>query len=152
MTIHNDSEFKSALDNLPRTDQRKLAARFAQSVLPLCKDSRVADAVDAGLQHIYNDEELTTFYNAVRGACVESYTECGHLADWENQAGHFVAEAAAACVMPEGILHGANVAWDAAMRARMARTCASIAGGNGTKNSEVEEQYHLLDEYLNLNA
>jgi len=149
MAIHNDNEFKSALDRLPVDEQRKLAAQFAQRVLPLCKDSRVVAAVDAGLQPVSGDDKLTPIYNAVRGVCVESYTECGHMADWANQAGHFVAEAAAACVMPQGALHGANPAWDAAMRARLARTCASIAGGNGTDTSEVESQYHLLDDYLN---
>ncbi len=149
MTIHNDSEFKSALDRLPVAEQRKLAARFAQSVSPLCKDSRVTAAIDAGLQPVVGDDKLMPFYNAVRGVCVESYTECGHVADWTNQAGHFVAEAAAACVMPEVALHGANPAWDAAMRARLARTCASIANGSGTDTSEVENQYHLLDDYLN---
>ncbi|MEJ2361764.1 MAG: hypothetical protein P8Z75_10105 [Gammaproteobacteria bacterium] len=149
MSIHNDSEFKSALDQLPVAEQRKLAARFAQSVSPLCKDSRVAAAIEAGLQSVTGDDKLTPIYNAVRGVCVESYTECGHMADWANQAGHFVAEAAAACVMPEVALHGANPAWDAAMRARMARTCASIADGSGTETSEAKNQYHLLDEYLN---
>jgi len=149
MVIRNDSEFKAALDRLPVEEQRKLAARFAQTVSPLCKDSRVTAAIDAGLQPVVSDDKLAPIYDAVRGVCVESYTACGHMADWASQAGHFVAEAAAACVMPQATLHGANPAWDAAMRARLARTCASIAQGNGTDVSEAENQYHLLDDYLN---
>jgi hypothetical protein len=147
MIIRNDSDFKGALNKLSVAEQRQIAARFSEDVLPLCKDRRVAAAVHAALRTDITDDELAVLHQAVRSACVESYTQCGHVTDWLNQAGHFVAEAATACVMPAE--RGANPAWDAAMRARMARTCESIANGQGTENPEVAHQYSVLAEYLN---
>ena len=147
MIIRDDGEFKGALNQLSVAEQRQIAARFSQGVLPLCKDRRVAAAVHAALRAGISDDELAVLHQAARSACVDSYTQCGHVTDWLNQAGHFVAEAAAACVMPAE--RGANLAWDAAMRARMARTCEAIAGGQGTENREAAHQYSVLTEYLN---
>ena len=147
MNIRSDSDFKGALNRLALAEQRQIAARFSEGVLPLCKDPRVAAAVHAALRPDITDDELARLYQSARSACVDSYTQCGHVTDWLNQAGHFVAEAAAACVMPAE--RGANLAWDAAMRARMARTCEAIAGGQGTENREAAHQYSVLTEYLN---
>jgi hypothetical protein len=147
MIIRNDGEFKAALNRLAVAEQRQIAARFAESVLPLCRDPRVTAAVQAALRPGVSDAELAVLHQAARTASVESYTQCGHVTDWLNQAGHFVAEAAAACVMP--VERGANLAWDAAMRARMARTCESIATGEGTENREAAQQYRVLGEFLN---
>jgi hypothetical protein len=147
MVIRNDSDFKDALNKLSVVEQRQIAARFSEGVLSLCKDRRVAAAVHAALRTDITDDELTVLYQAARTACVDSYTQCGHVTDWLNQAGHFVAEAATACVMPAE--RGANLAWDAAMRARMARTCEAIATGQGTENREAAHQYSLLTGYLN---
>lgn len=146
MIIRSDSEFKSALNKLSVAEQRRIAAHFTEAVLPMCKDRRVAAAVHAALRTDITDDELGVLYQAARAASVESYTQCGHVTDWLDQAGHFVAEAATACVMPAE--HGANLAWDAAMRVRMARTCESIATGEGTENREVAHQYRFLIEYL----
>ena len=44
---------------------------------------------------------------------------------------------------------GDNLAWDAAMAARMARACESVAEGSGTRNNETEKQYRILYEHLN---
>ncbi len=147
MNIRSDSDFKGALNRLALAEQRQIAARFSEGVLPLCKDPRVAAAVHAALRPDITDDELARLYQSARSACVDSYTQCGHVADWLNQAGHFVAEAATACVMPAE--RGANLAWDAAMRVRMARTCEAIATGQGTENPEVARQYRVLTEYLN---
>jgi len=76
---------------------------------------------------------------------VASYTQCGHDANWTCQASHFVARAAQECVKPEV---NASGAWEAAMQARMARICQTIAAGEGTSNREAEAQYRALDEYL----
>lgn len=146
MIIRDDSQFKAALNKLPVAEQRRIAARFSESVLSLSQDKRVAAAVHAALRPDISDSELAALHQAARSACVDSYTQCGHVADWLNQAGHFVAEAATACVMPSE--RGANLAWDAAMSARMARTCETIANGQGTENREVAHQYHVLTEYL----
>jgi hypothetical protein len=52
-----------------------------------------------------------------------------------------------ACVKPGEA--GDNLAWEAAMQARMARTCQTVAEGTGTENREAEEQYRILDAFLN---
>lgn len=43
---------------------------------------------------------------------------------------------------------GDNVAWDAAMQARLARTCQTVADGLGTENTEAQEQYRILETLL----
>jgi hypothetical protein len=58
-----------------------------------------------------------------------------------------VAKAAVACVRPAE--EGENLAWDAAMSARMARTCETVATGEGTGNNESEEQYRILEAFMN---
>jgi hypothetical protein len=82
--------------------------------------------------------------HSAKAASVDSYTQCGHDCDWNKQTSHFVAEAALACFRPDD-----NSAWDAAMHARMARTCEGIANGEGTDNAETAVQYRILSEFLN---
>ena len=77
---------------------------------------------------------------------MESYTQCGRECDWAAQAGHFVSKAASACVQP--LESGENLAWEAAMQARMARMSETIATGQGTENSEAANQYRILADYL----
>jgi hypothetical protein len=147
MAISNDAEFKSALSALSTSRQRQLAARYTENVLPLCKDVRVVGAVSAAKRVDITDVELAALYQAAKSASVESYTQCGHETDWTAQAGHFVAKAAMACVAPAQ--PSANLAWDAAMDARMARTCETIATGKGTENREADSQYRLLEQFMN---
>ncbi len=144
MTIGNDKEFKAALAGLDPARQRLLAARFVDSVLSLCNDVRVAGAVNAAKRPDITEVELGAMYLAAKAASVESYTQCGHETEWATQAGHFVCKAAVNCVKPASD----NLAWDAAMEARMARTCAGIAGGEGTETREAEAQYRILDAFL----
>lgn len=124
MAISNDREFKAAFAVLPAVRQWQVGAR--------------ADVSDA---------ELTAASQTAHGARVESSTQCGRETDWSAQAGHFVAKAAVACVRPAQA--GDNLAWEAAMQARMARTCNSVAEGEGTANREAEEQYRVLEAFLN---
>jgi 3'-phosphoadenosine 5'-phosphosulfate (PAPS) 3'-phosphatase len=141
MAINNDSDFKAALNNLSPVQQRRVAARFTENVLALCHDDRVKSVVESAKRGNFTDAELGTAFQFAKAASVDSYTQCGHECDWDKQAGHFVAEAALACVKPAD---DNNPAWDAAMHARMARTCASIAAGNGTGNEEDAAQYRIL--------
>ena len=78
---------------------------------------------------------------------VESYTRCGADGDWNDQAGYFVARAAAACLSPVEKGKPGGPAWQAAMSSRMARTSAAIVAGNGTVD-ETEQQYRMLTDYL----
>lgn len=145
MVIQTDSEFRSALDKLPTPKQRELATRFTDSVVVLCNDPRIKAALNAARRLDISDIELAAIYQAANAASVESYTQCGKETNWMSQAGHFVAEAAKSCVKP--VERGHNLAWDAAMYARMARTCETISKGLGTQNRESEVQYRLMDEY-----
>jgi hypothetical protein len=143
MTINNDSEFKAALNGLSRAGQRQVAARFAESVLVLSKDARVKNAIEAAKRTDISKDELDDAYMAAKKASVDSFTQCGKECDWNSQAGHFVAQAALACLEP-----GKSPAWESAMHARMARTSESIATGIGTDNAEATAQYRILEQYL----
>jgi len=147
MAIDNDTDFKAALSMLSAAQQRQLAAGFTENVIALCQDVRVAGAVSAAKRPDITDIELAALYQAAKSASIDSYAQCGKDTEWSAQAGHFVAKAAMTCVAPAA--DNANIAWDAAMDARMARTCATIATGEGTANREADAQYRLLEQYQN---
>jgi hypothetical protein len=146
MTIANDSDFKTALHALDPMQQRRLAARFVQRVLDLSGDVRVRAGVEAALREDLPEAEREVLSQAAKAARVKTFTQCGHEADWRAQAGHFVATAALSCL--QAPVAGADIAWDAAMHARMARTCDSVGRGVGTETGEAEAQYALVDEFL----
>ncbi len=146
IAINNDSEFKSALNDLPRAGQRLVAARFAENVLALSHDAKVKGAINTAKRTDITDDELAAAQQSAKAASVDSYTQCGHKCDWNSQAGHFVAQAVLACIKPAE--PGGNPAWDAAMHARMARICETIATGHGTDNAEAAAQYRILAEFL----
>jgi hypothetical protein len=147
MAIANDVDFKTALAGLSIAQQRRIAARFVQQVLPLSGDARIQAALDAAGRVDTTDTELAGAAQAANSARVESFTRCGQETDWRAQAGHFVAKAAVACVKPAE--PGGNLAWEAAMQARLARTCQTVADGTGTDNREAEAQYRILEAFLN---
>ncbi|HWS03881.1 MAG TPA: hypothetical protein VN448_10880 [Gammaproteobacteria bacterium] len=147
MAIDNDTDFKAALGKLSVAQQRQLAAGFTNNVIGLCQDVRVAGAVSAAKRPDITDIELAALYQAAKSASIDSYAQCGQDTEWSAQAGHFVAKAAMACVASAA--DSTNLAWDAAMDARMARTCATIATGEGTANREADAQYQLLEQHQN---
>jgi hypothetical protein len=146
MTIRNDVEFKAALAGLDLAGQRRAAASFVERVLDLSADGRVRAAVEAARRGELIETEREVLFLAANTARVESFTQCGRETDWHAQAGHFVAKGAVACVKAPAA--GENLAWDAAMHARMARTCQGVASGAGTETREAEAQYQLLEELL----
>ena len=148
MAISNDTEFKTALNDLSRAGQRLVAARFAENVLVLSGDARLKAVINSAKRTDITEAELAATLQSAKTASVESFTQCGHECDWNDQAGHFVAEAALASIKP--MEPGCNPAWDAAMHARMARTCEHIAAGDGTDNDEAAAQYRIVAEFLNL--
>lgn len=147
MKIDNDKDFKAALNKLDVHQQRRVGAAFVESVLPLCKDVRVNAAVTLVKHPNVSDAELESAYQSVNSARIGSFTQCGKETDWCAQAGHFVAKAAQYCVSAADPV--VNLAWEAAMAARMARTCESVAEGSGTGNREAENQYRILYDLLN---
>jgi hypothetical protein len=153
VTIANDREFKQMLDSLSVVEQRVVGSRFAEHVLPLSGDVRVRRVVEVAKDPAAIEEELASAYKGARTAVVESYTACGHDAEWLAQAGHFVAAAAAAAALPVAQGGGTgNRAWRAAMQARMARTCEMIASGEGGTHGEAEDQYVILTAFLETRA
>jgi hypothetical protein len=147
MAIRNEKEFKAALAALPLARQRQVGAAFVQRVLDLCHDGRVKAALATAARPDLSTEELALVAQSARSARVDSYTQCGRDTGWAPQAGHFVARAAECCVRL--VAEGEPVAWEAAMQARLARTCQSVALGDGTDNDEASAQYQALDNFLN---
>ncbi len=145
--IRDDKEFKSRLGALPVADQRLLAMQFVMRVFPLSNDMRLKNAIETSQRKGVTEAELASAFQIANTARVESFTRCGRETDWTAQAGHFVAKAAVACVRPAG--EGEDLAWDAAMSARMARTCETVATGEGTDNNEAGEQYRILEAFNN---
>lgn len=147
--INNDNEFKNTLMQLSTEQQRIVGALFVENVLSLCDDKRIRSALTVARTPGPDPEELANVYKSAKTTSTETFTQCGKDADWLGQASHFVAAAAAACVTPKAQLkQGDNLAWVAAMHARMARTFSTIAGGEGSENTETQTQYHILADYL----
>lgn len=147
--ITNDQEFKQALTDLSVPQQRLVAALFAENVLGLVNDFRIQNAINVAKNPQAAAEERDSAYKTAKAASVDSFTQCGRDADWAKQAGHFVAEAVVTSVTPETHLAAEdNLAWNAAMHARMARTCETISGGQGTENAESKQQYRILEGFL----
>ena len=148
-TINDDIEFRRALKRLDRDQLREIGAGFVQNVLHLNKDKRVARAVDVAKNRDASDDELLAAYKATRVATVDSRTRCGADCNWEEQAAHFVARASAAMVAPEGVCKAADPPWQVVMSCRMAQNCALIAADDDSSNNESENQYRIMNDYLN---
>ena len=146
MATTNDKEFRAKLEALSVSPQRQVAALFVQRVFAFSNDVRIKAALDMAMRADISDAELAVVSQAANTARVESYAQCGRDSDWNTQAGLFVAKAAVSCVSP--VTDGKNLAWDAAMQARVARTCEA-ATGNITDYKEAEAQYAILDDFLN---
>jgi hypothetical protein len=148
MAITTEHAFKTALDELSLTQQRYVAALFVENVLSLSQDQRLKGVINAAKRADISDDELLAMHHAAKGVCVDTYTQCGQEINWLGQAGHFVAEAAVACVAIHPPGKSENPAWNAAMHTRMARTCECIVQGHGTERCEIDNQYDILDRYL----
>ena len=146
MFITHDKEFKLALASLPVELQRQVAVAFCRRVLDLSHDVRVKSALQSAGRVDITEAELVLAAHAAHAARVDSFAQCGRDAGWTAQAGHFVAKAAEVCVRIA--VPGENIAWEAAMQTRLARTCQTVAEGLGTENTEAREQYRILETFL----
>jgi hypothetical protein len=147
--ITNDQQLRKALNTLDLLDQRSLGAKFVSSVSQLCPH----DVIDQGLQALENIEQspsgLETAHRNVKSLAIEKYTACGRDADWAAQAEHFVASALAACLLPDDQVNAQeNLAWRAAMQARMARNCEMIMNDQGELDNEAARQYAITTRFL----
>ena len=117
-------------------------------MIDLCEDSRVKRAVEIAMDLDANPVDKEEAFRSAKAVAVKTYTDCGKDTDWMAQAAHFVAAAAAACLVPEAQQSSDNPAWKAAMQARMARNCELIERQDGGAHNEVEEQYEIAREFL----
>ena len=145
--ISTDAAFREALQKLAPVDARIVGARFVESVVPLADDQRLRRIVDVASSSEATEEELEVSRKLAKTIMVDTYTRCGADGDWNEQAGYFVARAAAACLAPLEKGKPGGPAWQAAMSSRMARTSAAINAGDGAE-SESGKQYHILSDYL----
>jgi hypothetical protein len=147
--VTTDREFKTSLNPLTIVQQRLIGALFVANVLHLCKDYRVKKAVEVAQNPNISGDELVAVYKSAKSASVETFTQCGKDVDWLGQASHFVAAASTVCVTPPDQLQPTdNLAWNAAMQARLARTFETIAAGEGSENQEAQQQYEILEKFL----
>jgi hypothetical protein len=143
-SISNDQELRDALSGLAADRQRIAGARFAQSVLSLCRDERVRRAADTALDPDAGEAALEDALRAAKAYATKTYTDCGKDTDWLAQADHFVAAAVAAALSsPEQLPAKVNPAWKAAVQARMARNCAMMEEDEVAAEGEPERQYRI---------
>jgi len=145
--ITNDEDFKKAIAALSDADQRALAARFLESVLPLGTDARIARVAEVAARANASADELAGALHTARATAVDLHNRCGAECDWKEQAGYFVARAALAAVSGRDQLPG-GPAWQTAMSSRMAQTCRSIDAADDTSGRERQAQYRVLSEFL----
>jgi hypothetical protein len=147
-SITNDAEMRRAVAELATPAQRLLAARFVTNVLSLSDDARLQRVVDTAAKPDAGEDELADAYRAAKAAALEAHARCGADGEWNDQAGYFVARAAEASVAPQVRSHAKGPAWQAAMSARMARTCLAGDAEEDTHDQESQAQYRILAEYL----
>ena len=136
------------MERLSYPQQRMLAALFVENVLALTSDDRIARVVQVAADATATADELSMALKSARAASFDMHARCGSEGDWREQAGYFVARAAAAAVTPELQCKAGGPAWQAAMGCRMARTSMLIDAGEATPGDEREQQYRILSGFL----
>ena len=150
MLINNDQEFKQVISELNIAEQRKLAAKFVESVLYLNPDPLIKNALNvAGKEIISNsdEKELEQAYKSIKTLAVKTYTACGGDADWPAQAAHFIATATKACLSPMERMDN-KLAWKCAMQSRMAKNCEMIESDNDIVDNEAQNQYIITSDFI----
>ena len=148
-TISNDHDLRDALNGLAGEQRRVMGARFAESVMHLCKDERVKRAAQTAQRLDASEAELDDAFRAAKAYATKTYTDCGKDTDWLAQADHFVAAAVAAALTPESQrMDKVNPAWKAAVQARMAKNCETMEEDEGEEENETDRQYRIAAENL----
>ncbi|MGD8589125.1 MAG: hypothetical protein PVG22_09880 [Chromatiales bacterium] len=149
LEITNDQQLRQALNDLPLETQRKLGAHFVASVSHLSTHPVISQGIQVAKDPERSSAELEFAYKSAKKLAIDSYTACGHDADWSAQAEHFVATAITACLLPdEQYSENENIAWKAAMQARMAKNCEMILQDKGEIDNEAARQYTITMELL----
>jgi len=147
-TITNDKQLRSKLDSLDIQQQRSLAILLVESVIHLSSDTGIKKAMSIEEDPESSSDEKLSAYKQVKTIATKSYTDCGSETDWNEQAEHFVASAAMACLTPENLISkGKSLVWKTAMQARMAKNCAMIEKDSGDVDNEALKQYKLAEQF-----
>ncbi len=146
--INNDATFKQSLQELTPAQQRIIAARFVEHVLPLSNDERINRVVHTATSSNVSNEEISGALKSAKAATFDSHTRCGSEGNWTEQAGYFVARAAVAAITAPVQSRSGGPAWQAAMSCRMAQTSILIDDASATSHAENEWQYNTLSNYL----
>jgi hypothetical protein len=146
--IQNDQELRGVLDRLDPQQQRRLGALFVDSASDLCDDERVRRAVRLAQDPALDDDVREDAFRSAKEYAVSTYTECGRDTDWNRQAAHFVAVAAACLLAGEEGGAERGRAWRVGMQVRNARNCALIAQEQGADIDEAERQRRIASEFI----
>ncbi len=149
--ISNDADFRRILQGLGALQQRQVAARFVEHVLPLSGDNRLGRVIKTVADADAAEDELSSALKSAKAATFDSHARCGAEGHWSEQAGYFVARAAVAASTSPVQSRAGGPAWQAAMSARMAHTSMLIDDDSSrhTAHTECEWQYQSLSDYLN---
>jgi hypothetical protein len=146
--ITNDKQLRNKLDSLDLQQQRLLAVALVESVIHLSSDIRIKKAMTIAEDPQSSENEKLDAYKQVKTIATKSYTDCGSETDWKEQAEHFVAAAAMACLTPENLVSkGKSLVWKTAMQARMAKNCEMIEKDSGDVDNEALKQYKLAEQF-----
>jgi len=147
-SITNDKQLRNKLDSLDLQQQRLLAALLVKSIIHLSSDSSIVKAISVVEDSNSSELEMENAYKQVKTITTKSYTDCGSETDWKEQAEHFVAAAAMACLTPENLIaKGKSLVWKTAMQARMAKNCEMIEKDSGDVDNEAIKQYKLAEQF-----
>lgn len=146
--ISNDGQMRDAINGLEAEVQRALGARFVDGVKELTNNPELLRAIATGIEPDAPPTALEAAYRTAKGIAIDTYTACGHDADWLAQAEHFVAAACAAALAPPSGGSELGPAWKAAMQARIARTCALIEQADDRGDNEASRQYAIVEEFV----
>ena len=148
-TITNDKQLREQLDSLDLEQQRIVAALFVKSVIHLSSDTQIKKAITIAEDPNSSNDDRLNAYKQVKTISTKSYTDCGSETDWKEQAEHFVASSAMACLTPENqITQGKSLVWKTAMQARMAKNCEMIENDSGDVDNEALKQYKITEKFL----
>ena len=141
-----DSEFRQALATLSALQQRQLGAAFIQRVLVQYPDASLSKLLGIAQQADASELELAAAAKTAKALALEKHTRCGAEGDWQAQASYFLARATRELLATSK--PSQMPAWEAALNARMARTCGLIDHAHDTMHDESDAQYQLLTDYL----
>jgi hypothetical protein len=147
--ITNDKQLRAQLDSLDLEQQRLLAVLLVKSVIHLSSATQLTKAISVAEDPSSSVDDRLNAYKQVKTISTKSYTDCGSETDWKEQAEHFVAASAMACLTPENLLtQGKSLVWKTAMQARMAKNCEMIEKDSGDVDNEALKQYKITEQFL----